>query len=334
MLESEECIGIEAWCSQLYAQQNYTGAKTCFYARRIPWHYISLLSPGCRRGRLWHERCQGTEAICMGTENVEQRAQCIARSRRPLWASKAWRSCPATTAFYDERCMGTDMWCEVQSTVKVIYPSVDDCRGLRDGVPLDSASLPRIEYLLPNHSAERPPFSRVYSERCGESGASDSSEACIGTEAWCQQHSVAKAWPSQEACKDFAAKTNATRSIWLYPSHDCNSGAESCIGTEAACLNNPFCCSDKDERCLGTDAWYLGYAQRGLNYTSRADCFAMRGLEPDSVINLLRGKVLVAGRDGRLRIAANLTTNALVLLIAQHIAFGSRRLLKEPFVKR
>ncbi|PHH72047.1 hypothetical protein CDD82_6192 [Ophiocordyceps australis] len=364
MVESEDCIGTEAWCSRLYAQQSYTDAETCFYARRIPWHYISLHPPGCRAGNLWHERCQGTEGICMGIQNTEQRAQCFARRRRPPWVPKASRSCPASTAFFDERCLGTDLWCEMQSEAKDGYQSVDKCKALRDGVPVESTPLPRISYLLPNHSAcghsrasehclgteafcrsfysqdlieaclagrEQPAFSPVYSERCRESV--DSSEGCIGTEAWCQQHSVAKLWPSQQACNDFRAKTKATRSIWLYPSHGCNTMAESCIGTEAACLSLPAhlrnacfahrplpvfllpqspSCFGNNEACVGTDAWCSGYAQRGLNYTDQDDCFAMRGVEPASVMNLVRTGLLAAGRDGLLRVAGNLTTNALL----------------------
>ncbi|OAA43688.1 hypothetical protein NOR_04263 [Metarhizium rileyi] len=360
---TEYCLGTIAWCSnpEYYSQLGgYKDQDSCFNARlgKTAWRYMNT---DCLAT---FEQCEGTDVICSRVENPGVRSLCYESHTKGKWLQPFSPGCLAPVKDDDERCVGTQAYCEAKERIES-YGSTQYCLDNREdassnpdavkqsffpsnyfrcfGDPTEEcigteafcARVPTKDREECLQARENPPFYIELSPDCGTSSDKGSvSEACIGTENWCQSTEVYKLYGSVEKCRDYRRRASGPGK-WFPPKHACSFAlqmSEQCQGTEEMCqyhspdrdscfkarglgpflLANSSGCSStgqQGEDCLGTDSWcHEMYSQN--NYLDEGECFSRRGFNQKKLSAEVAKVVMAIAKQAVLKYGENVTQHA------------------------
>ncbi|KAA8652651.1 uncharacterized protein ATNIH1004_001556 [Aspergillus tanneri] len=252
---SEVCLGTESWCSAYLHLSGYKSQDECFSARgprptgsKLPWQQPR---EGCMEDN--SESCRGTEVFCTGIESQERVAACfVARELGP------WIHRQTGCSDLNERCLGTDAWCERSQPY---WKNKDECLARRQPAPA-----------APTQTTQTNGKKQwLQAENCPEV-----SERCLGSEAWCLSN------PSEDLLgKDCLSERE--EAPFETGQSNCNEKLERCLGTERWCNDNYKALYESRSDC---------YETRGIPIRAFEEEIA-RALEPkaqklarDSFINV------------------------------------------------
>ncbi|KAM4056869.1 hypothetical protein HRG_003732 [Hirsutella rhossiliensis] len=219
--KTEGCLGTFSWCA-LYYWATYSSQEACFGDRKPrptdnkkgPWKFpdVSYFADS--------EISRGTEALCTEIRNPEIRTSCYNAREPAPWRFPFSADCPVTGDLEDERCMGSQAWCEYQ---KGIYGTLEGCLSIRQRAPkhsnldwkygedcakrsekclgtLKACSLFERARLKQDCVAARwsPGFILPNSKSCNKEG--EPNERCSGTFEWCVDHWSKGGYSGEAAC--------------------------------------------------------------------------------------------------------------------------------------
>ncbi|PFH63379.1 hypothetical protein XA68_12343 [Ophiocordyceps unilateralis] len=236
----ERCLGTNLWCDERWSSEGYESVQKCVEDRKPP---MQWLFP---RGDCPFpiEACLGTDEVCGRESDLPKRLSCFEQRYKAPWSEPKSEGCLTDIRSLDERCRGTQAWCESTDS-SWRYESVkDNCLA---GLAFGEACLGTDEFctIMSEGSKNetfkclatrsRPWFFHPHPLVCAAERSSKD-ERCIGTLAHCESEQLRQTYDSVDDC--VKARRGAEYSLllpWHYKTEGCNSDREDCVGTDMIC---------------------------------------------------------------------------------------------------
>lgn len=216
-------LDLQEDCHQNHWAEGYPNPEVCVKERRTrkvdEWEYPN---PFCT-AYSWSV-CGGTDTLCESYDSQDMQRKCLQSHKKGFFWPPYSRGCIYVISASDERCVGTEEWCQLPHVAK-LYGSNRACLLRRWGSPgrfkwrhklhvtCDGADEMCVGTDIfcgllepPQRSMcfalrELAPYLMSNSEDCFRSGALD--ERCMGTDEWCHTYHQVLLY-DEDAC--FAAR--------------------------------------------------------------------------------------------------------------------------------
>ncbi|PFH61610.1 hypothetical protein XA68_16871 [Ophiocordyceps unilateralis] len=312
--DDERCVGTVFWCQKRWSPK-FESEAACrshrilpyaFNGRKVPWVQTSNSFDLCP---VSSEECMGTEEYCGSLLDNERVMQCYEQRELMPFFPRNHPECRGKmfpNRF--ETCRGTKEWCDDAMILQRFYGGrTENCLKFREKNTLEEAQLP-------------------WQYGSGSNKCYDGDEECLGTEAFCVQtgklHGV-------KACLE-----KRKRPPLLEPD------STQCPPAEKGRDQRRPAKKERDERCMGSEAWCLAW---DFIYGNYPDCIAHRGLNLVSYRETIEKMLVPRVSEAVLKGATNVTANGALLQIvvrngsvadARTTAEADRKLFLDEIEKR